>query len=104
MWKQLWKQVVSRNCKNFQIHAKNIHTRNNSADITNVNVIEKQGKIISFQKVLKDIAEPCSSALLKVEFVSKQIEYLAEISKHIVEGVDLTFLSTYTKWKRGEMN
>lgn len=55
--------------------------------------------------MLKDVAEPCSSVLWKVEFVSKQIEYLAEeISKHIFEGVVLTLLSTYIKCKRREMN
>lgn len=39
------------------------------------------------QKVAKNLAGLCSSVLWKVDFVNEELRYLAEISKHNVEGV-----------------
>lgn len=52
----------------------------------------------SYQKVVKDVSEPCSTVLWKAELTSNESEYLAEeISKQSVEGVALILLTLYTK-------
>lgn len=45
----------------------------------------------------KNLAELCSSVPWKVEFMSDEIRYLAEISKQNVEGGDWIPLTAYSK-------
>ena len=68
---------MSRSRKNFEIQSKNIHTRRNSDDITDVNVIENWRKGDTCF-IIESLAELCSIVMWKAELVSDELGYLAQ--------------------------